>query len=89
MPGPPQLETRPGRPAANTPETVILGRGSTHATTRRHEPEWWLGQRVRARMTTAPEEPLPDPEVVPSGDPEPIHPGEPGAEPQTEPAPLP
>ena len=38
----------------------------------------------RARMTTTPQEPLPEPEVVPSGDPvptepEPTPPGEPDA----------
>jgi hypothetical protein len=37
-------------------------------------------------MTTTPQEPLPDPEVVPSGDPiEPIEPGEP--DPDTRPQP--
>ena len=45
-------------------------------------------------MTTTPEEPLPEPEVVPSGDPEPIDPGEvpgvdPPADPPSEPTPLP
>jgi hypothetical protein len=43
-------------------------------------------------MTTTPQEPLPDPDVVPSGDPTPLDPGEdPGVDPapDTEPAPLP
>lgn len=42
-------------------------------------------------MTTTPNEPLPEPEVVPSGDPTgpgPIDPGDPSA-PSTEPAPAP
>lgn len=46
----------------------------------------------RRRMTTTPEEPLPDPEVVPSGDPDindpDIDPGQdPNLDPQTKPAP--
>jgi hypothetical protein len=46
----------------------------------------------RAIMTTTPQEPLPEPEIVPSGDPAPVDPGEdPGVDPSpdTEPAPLP
>ena len=43
-------------------------------------------------MTTTPNEPLPDPQIVPSGDPVPIDPGEPepgpGSDPDPEPAPL-
>jgi len=39
-------------------------------------------------MTTTPNEPLPDPEVVPSGDPAPITPDDPDA-PQPEITPLP
>jgi hypothetical protein len=36
-------------------------------------------------MTTTPNEPMPDPEVVPSGDPAPIDPGEdPGVDPAPE-----
>jgi hypothetical protein len=36
-------------------------------------------------MTTTPNEPLPEPEVVPSGDPAPIDPGaDPGADPAPE-----
>ena len=39
-------------------------------------------------MTTTPEEPMPEPEVVPSGDPPPIDPSEdPNLDPQTKPAP--
>jgi len=37
-------------------------------------------------MTTTPQEPMPDPEVVPSGDPEPIVTPAPGEEPQPEPS---
>ena len=37
-------------------------------------------------MTTTPQEPLPDPEVVPSGDPTPIDPGE---DPRDDPDPRP
>jgi hypothetical protein len=46
------------------------------------------GSGYRCEMTTTPEEPLPDPEVVPSGDPTPIDPGDPEPRPETEP-PLP
>lgn len=41
-------------------------------------------------MTTTPQEPAEDPEVVPSGDPDPIQPGqtpEPGSDPTTSPDP--
>lgn len=38
-------------------------------------------------MTTTPQEPLPEPEVVPSGDPAPLQPDDPREDPQTQPAP--
>ena len=36
-------------------------------------------------MTTTPQEPLPDPDIVPSGDPTPIETPEPGEDPQPDP----
>jgi hypothetical protein len=50
------------------------------------------GMRSRAAgygpaMTTTPQEPSPEPEVVPSGDPAPIETPEPGEEPRPEPWP--
>jgi len=49
-----------------------------------------MGDRAQgygAGMTTTPDEPLPEPEVVPSGDPVPTPPTQPGEDPGTTPEP--
>ena len=54
-------------------DAPVMGTSSVHAAPR---------AGYRTSMTTTPNEPLPDPEVVPSGDPIPTDPGnDPGVDP--------